>query len=274
MWPHARRESESGRLPDEGGPISKTPCPLSFRSNFLDAAGVSMARAKLLGDVPQGPALARIRTRPRPSTFWSACLHDGPNEVSYKHAYIRASRAHRVGGVPARARSLPERRRRGYVARCRRNACRNGGHIFHIRIVEPAARCVPAAEDIEHLETIKAAGRFCVNVLASDQEAVCRALAAKGGDKFADVAWREAPSRSPIIEGTIAWIDCRIEAMHDAGDHWLIIGRVLDLRVDERRCLCCSSRAATGALPRGRSRPSVPPISSSTCDSLIDCGPA
>ncbi|KPM56579.1 flavin reductase [Frankia sp. CcI49] len=78
---------------------------------------------------------------------------------------------------------------------------------------------------------IQASGRFCVNVLGSDQEAVCRAFAARGGDKFANLSWQRAPSGSPLLDGVVAFIDCEIEAVHSAGDHWIVIGRVRHLDV-------------------------------------------
>ena len=79
---------------------------------------------------------------------------------------------------------------------------------------------------------IERAGSFCVNVLAADQEHVCRAFATKDVDKFAGLVWRPACSGSPIIDGVIAWIDCDLEAVHDAGDHYIVIGRVRELDVE------------------------------------------
>ena len=55
---------------------------------------------------------------------------------------------------------------------------------------------------------LERAGRFCVNVLAADQEYICRAIAAKETDKFAGLDWRPAGSGSPILAGVSAWIDC------------------------------------------------------------------
>lgn len=79
---------------------------------------------------------------------------------------------------------------------------------------------------------IQRAGVFCVNVLAEDQEALCRAFAVSGGDKFAGVGYKPAAGTgSPLIADSLAWIDCRIEQEHDAGDHYITIGRVLDLDV-------------------------------------------
>lgn len=76
---------------------------------------------------------------------------------------------------------------------------------------------------------IEAAGSFCVNVLAAHQEEVCRALAAKSDDKFKALIWRPAGSGSPILEGAVAWIDCDIESVQEAGDHYIVIGRVREL---------------------------------------------
>ena len=76
------------------------------------------------------------------------------------------------------------------------------------------------------------AGRgFCVNVLAEDQEAISRVFATTGSDKFRGIGWRPAPSGAPILAGVLAWIDCRLEAEHDGGDHVLVLGRVRELDV-------------------------------------------
>lgn len=76
---------------------------------------------------------------------------------------------------------------------------------------------------------IQAAGAFCVNVLASHQEEVCRSLAARSNDKFRELSWRAAGSGSPILDGSVAWIDCDIESVHEAGDHYIVIGTVREL---------------------------------------------
>ena len=79
---------------------------------------------------------------------------------------------------------------------------------------------------------LERAGRFCVNVLAADQEYICRAFAAKETDKFAGLDWRPAGSGSPILAGVSAWIDCDLEAVHDAGDHHIVVGRVRELDIE------------------------------------------
>ena len=81
------------------------------------------------------------------------------------------------------------------------------------------------------------AGRsFCANVLAEDQESLARVFATRGADKFRGVGWKPSPvSGSPLLDGVVAWIDCRIEAEHDGGDHLIAVARVVDLGVGEGR---------------------------------------
>jgi flavin reductase (DIM6/NTAB) family NADH-FMN oxidoreductase RutF len=77
-------------------------------------------------------------------------------------------------------------------------------------------------------------GRFCVNVLAADQQQVCRTLATPAADKFAALRWRPAASGCPVLDGVLAWFDCEVVAIHDAGDHSFVVGRVCDLGVHPR----------------------------------------
>ncbi|MET0903599.1 MAG: flavin reductase family protein [Acidimicrobiales bacterium] len=78
---------------------------------------------------------------------------------------------------------------------------------------------------------IEATGHFCVNVLAEAQEDVCRRFATKADDKFRGLGWRTAGSGAPILDGILAWIDCDIASVTDAGDHYFVLGRVRDLAV-------------------------------------------
>jgi 3-hydroxy-9,10-secoandrosta-1,3,5(10)-triene-9,17-dione monooxygenase reductase component len=76
---------------------------------------------------------------------------------------------------------------------------------------------------------IRAAGSFCVNILSTGQEALCAQFARKGGDKFAGVSWTAAHSGAPVLEGVMAWIDCELTQTFESGDHYIAIGRVLQL---------------------------------------------
>lgn len=82
---------------------------------------------------------------------------------------------------------------------------------------------------------VERAGTFCVNILGAHQESVCRRFAAKGGDKFSGQAYRQAGTGSPILEDCVAWIDCEVAAIQEAGDHFIVLGRVLDLQLERPR---------------------------------------
>ncbi len=76
---------------------------------------------------------------------------------------------------------------------------------------------------------IEAAGRFCVNVLAEAQGDLAVTFAKSGTDKFAGVGWRPTAAGNPVLEETTAWIDCTLHAVHDGGDHVIVVGAVQEL---------------------------------------------
>ncbi len=80
---------------------------------------------------------------------------------------------------------------------------------------------------------IQRAGFFCVNLLAHDQLELSNGFARKGADKFAGVPWRPSATGAPLLEGVLGWVDCTVYAVHEAGDHYVVIGRVMDLGVEE-----------------------------------------
>jgi 3-hydroxy-9,10-secoandrosta-1,3,5(10)-triene-9,17-dione monooxygenase reductase component len=72
-------------------------------------------------------------------------------------------------------------------------------------------------------------GRFAVNVLAHDQSAVSGQFARKGTDKWAGINWSRTAAGNPIVDGSLMWMDCELWAEHDAGDHLIVLGRVVEL---------------------------------------------
>jgi flavin reductase (DIM6/NTAB) family NADH-FMN oxidoreductase RutF len=74
-------------------------------------------------------------------------------------------------------------------------------------------------------------------VLAADQEPISRFFSSKdrprGRDAFADVPHRTESSGSPILDGVVAFLDCRLHVTLQAGDHDIFIGEVLALGVSD-----------------------------------------
>lgn len=73
---------------------------------------------------------------------------------------------------------------------------------------------------------IERTGKFAVNVLAEEQQAVCARFGSREPDKFAGIDWTPSPLGSPIIDKSLAHIDCTVETVHDGGDHYVVFGRV------------------------------------------------
>jgi 3-hydroxy-9,10-secoandrosta-1,3,5(10)-triene-9,17-dione monooxygenase reductase component len=75
-------------------------------------------------------------------------------------------------------------------------------------------------------------GHFCANVLADGQQALARrfgAPGAPGADKFDGVPWSSSPSGAPVLAGALTWVEAAVQAVHEAGDHRLVVGRVTAL---------------------------------------------
>jgi flavin reductase (DIM6/NTAB) family NADH-FMN oxidoreductase RutF len=69
-------------------------------------------------------------------------------------------------------------------------------------------------------------GSICINVLAGDQEGLAIIFATTGADKFEGVGWSPGANGAPRLHGALAWIECTIGDVHDAGDHHLVVGQV------------------------------------------------
>ncbi len=79
---------------------------------------------------------------------------------------------------------------------------------------------------------LRTARAFAVNVLAADQEPLCRQFATSGADKFNGVRWRPGPLGSPILDGAVSWIEATFAQIRAAGDHYVVLGLVHDLAVE------------------------------------------
>jgi len=79
------------------------------------------------------------------------------------------------------------------------------------------------AESHAHFFTSKV---FVVNVLAEEQEHLSRRFAVSGGDKFTDVPCHPGRLGAPVLDGTLAHLECRIVETHEGGDHVIHLGEV------------------------------------------------
>ncbi len=94
-----------------------------------------------------------------------------------------------------------------------------------------------AATDSSTWARIRSAGHYCVNFLDEEGEQLCRTFAGKADDRFAGIGWKQAVTGAPVLDAAIAYADCTIEAIHAAGDHDIVVGRVVELGHREGRPL-------------------------------------
>src|SRR5439155_18939410 len=96
--------------------------------------------------------------------------------------------------------------------------------------LEPLLVLFCAAHDSNTWAYLRAVGRFAVSVLGADQEDACRVFATRGVDRFATLPWSRNGSGQPVLDDAIAWLDCVIADVVPAGDHDIVLGRVLNMR--------------------------------------------
>lgn len=70
---------------------------------------------------------------------------------------------------------------------------------------------------------------FAVHTLSSNQADTCWAFAGKENDRFAKVNWKVSQNGLPIIQDSLGILECKTVQVVDAGDHFILIGEVIDL---------------------------------------------
>ncbi len=78
------------------------------------------------------------------------------------------------------------------------------------------------------LNAIKARRRFAVNFLDTEASALSDLFASRTDNKFAAVSWRYSDDGGmPLLESTVAYAECTIHDLVSAGDHEIVLGRVV-----------------------------------------------
>lgn len=76
-------------------------------------------------------------------------------------------------------------------------------------------------------DVIVESGVFAVNFLTTEGERTSNLFASGDrADRFESVEWRAGSTGSPLLEGSLAWLDCTVQQTHVAGDHTIVVGRV------------------------------------------------
>ena len=132
------------------------------------------------------------------------------------------------------------------------NPCGFTANSFTSVSIEPPLLLVSIAKTAYGCEVFTSSQGFAVNILARDQRELSNRFAASGADKFANLDWQGKASGSPIVDGVVAWFDCAHHEQVDAGDHVILIGRVLDYAYNTHTPLgfCRGAYVSFGLTPK------------------------
>jgi 3-hydroxy-9,10-secoandrosta-1,3,5(10)-triene-9,17-dione monooxygenase reductase component len=91
----------------------------------------------------------------------------------------------------------------------------------------PPLCLICVAKSADAYGALHAAGRFAVNFLAKDQEAISNQFATHGIDKFEGIAWEPGEATGcPVVAGAVGVVECITHAVNTFGDHDIFIGDI------------------------------------------------
>lgn len=102
---------------------------------------------------------------------------------------------------------------------------------FNSVSLDPPLVAFYAAKTSKTFEELKDRDSFVVNVLGAGQDHYCRAFGRPRNERFSGITWRPGVMGAPILDDTVAWIECSMERIEEAGDHYWVLGRVLALDI-------------------------------------------
>lgn len=101
--------------------------------------------------------------------------------------------------------------------------------------LDPPLLLVCIANTAGSAPTLREAEHFAVNVLQIGQQAVSGRFAGKDEDRFAASDWSLGENGAPVLSGSLSAFECRRHAVHDGGDHFILVGEVKRAQFDARR---------------------------------------
>jgi flavin reductase (DIM6/NTAB) family NADH-FMN oxidoreductase RutF/pimeloyl-ACP methyl ester carboxylesterase len=101
--------------------------------------------------------------------------------------------------------------------------------------LDPPLLLVCIANNAGSAAALRVVDNFAVNVLQIGQQPVSNLFAGKGEDRFAGTRWEVGEYGAPILPSSLGIFECKRDALHEAGDHFLLVGRVEKASFEPRR---------------------------------------
>ncbi len=101
--------------------------------------------------------------------------------------------------------------------------------------LDPPLLLVCIANSSGSAAILRGADHFAVNVLQIGQQPTSNRFAGKGEDRFAATPWEIGEFGTPVLVGSLGSFECARDAVHEGGDHFILVGRVLKAIFEPRR---------------------------------------
>ena len=101
--------------------------------------------------------------------------------------------------------------------------------------LDPPLLLVCIANGAGSAPALREAGHFAVNVLQIGQQPASNRFAGNGEDRFSGTEWSEGVAGVPVLSSSLGSFECRRHAVHDGGDHFVLVGEVVRAQFEPRR---------------------------------------
>ena len=168
--------------------------------------------------------------------------HAGNGTPAFDERQLRDALAQFATGVTVVCARGPDQRYVGFTA-----------NSFNALSLSPPLILWSLSHRSGSLAAFESAERYAVNVLSTGQVELARRFSRPHTDRFERVPFRLGWSDAPLIEGCVAWFECRHHARHRAGDHVLFIGEIVTVERARGRGLVFhhGRYGTTGTLDKG-----------------------
>jgi flavin reductase (DIM6/NTAB) family NADH-FMN oxidoreductase RutF len=104
--------------------------------------------------------------------------------------------------------------------------------------LEPPLLLVSIDHKAEMHRTLTTTGHFALNVLSASQEGLSRRFAGDRAGRFDGIGWQPSPLGLVWLDGALAHMECERVALHEAGDHTILVGLIQAGTAGDGRPLC------------------------------------
>jgi flavin reductase (DIM6/NTAB) family NADH-FMN oxidoreductase RutF len=158
------------------------------------------------------------------SSRTSCALREGTTSMPISHEEFRRTMSHWASGVTV----VTTRRPGGIHGMTASSFC-------SVSLDPPLVLVCVDRRNRTHANLVEQ-GAFCAHILAEGQEELSQQCAGRMGERGSElhgVPYREGATGAPILDGCLAYLDCRVLYAHDGGDHTIFVGQIEEAGVNE-----------------------------------------